>query len=81
MFKKYRHILALISFAIIGFTACKSQYDVILYGNDVPAKYALAFEMFEAKKYLKAAELFESLTIATNGTPQDDTVQYYWGLE
>ena len=74
MIKKYRPILALISFSIIGLTACKSQYDAVLHGNDIPAKYALAFEMFEAKKYLKAAELFEALTIATNGTPQDDTV-------
>lgn len=80
MIKKYRIILIFISFVLMGLTACKSQYDAILHGSDVPAKYALAFEMFEAKKYLKASQLFESLTIATNGTPQDDTVQYYWGL-
>ena len=70
MIKKYRIILIFISFVLMGLTACKSQYDAILHGSDVPAKYALAFEMFEAKKYLKASQLFESLTIATNGTPR-----------
>jgi len=66
--------------ALAFFSSCKSQYDAVLYGNDVDAKYKLAFELFEAKKYSKAAELFESLSMATRGTAQDDTVQFYWGL-
>ena len=66
-------ILALLS-------SCKSQYEAVMYGADVQAKYKLAFELFEAKKYAKAAEAFESLTMATRGTAQDDTVQFYWGL-
>ena len=61
-------------------SSCKSQYDAILYGSDIPAKYKMAFELFEAKKYAKAAETFESLSMATRGTAQDDTVQFYWGL-
>ena len=61
-------------------SSCKSQYDAILYGNDNDAKYKLAFELYDAKKYAKAAELFESLSVALRGTPQDDTVQFYWGL-
>lgn len=60
-------------------SSCKTQYDLLLEGNDVEAKYKAAFELFEAKKYLKAAEMFESLSIATKGTSQDDTVQFYWG--
>ena len=71
-------LVALLFLALAA--ACKSQYDAVLYGNDVDAKYKLAFEMFEAKKYSKAAELFESLGMATRGTAQDDTVQFYWGL-
>ena len=66
--------------ALSLFFSCKSQYDAVLYGNDVDAKYKLAFELFEAKKYGKAAEVFESLSMATRGTAQDDTVQFYWGL-
>ncbi len=60
--------------------SCKTQYDAILTGNDIPAKYKMAFDLFEAQKYGKAAETFESLTLATRGTAQDDTVQFYWGL-
>lgn len=66
-------VLALLS-------SCKSQYEAVMYGTDVQAKYKMAFELFEAKKYAKAAEAFESLTMAMRGTAQDDTVQFYWGL-
>ena len=71
-------IAALAAFALLS--SCKSQYDAVLYGSDIQAKYKMAFELFEAKKYSKAAETFESLTMATKGTAQDDTVQFYWGL-
>ena len=60
--------------------SCKTQYDAILSGSDTAAKYKMAFELFEAKKFAKAAETFESLSVATRGTAQDDTVQFYWGL-
>lgn len=60
--------------------ACKSPYELLLEGNDVEAKYAAAFEYFGEGKYSKASQLFESLSVMTNGTERDDTVQYYWGL-
>ena len=66
--------------ALLLLASCKTQYDTILYGNDTDAKYQLAFQLFEAKRYAKAAEVFEALSMATRGTPQDDTVQFYWGL-
>ena len=66
--------------AAVFLPSCKTQYEAILYGNDIQAKYKMAFQMFEAKKYAKAAETFESLSVALRGTPQDDTVQFYWGL-
>lgn len=66
-------------FSVLLTTSCKTQYDILLEGNDVEAKYKAAFELFEAGKYLKAAEMFESLSLATKGTAQDDTVQFYWG--
>ena len=73
--------LFLIAFAALAlFASCKSQYDAVLYGSDIDAKYKMAFELFEAKKYAKSAEFFESLAMATRGLPQDDTVQFYWGL-
>ena len=60
--------------------SCKSQFELLLNSNDVDAKYDAAFEYFNNKKYSKAASLFESLSVLTNGTEKDDTVRYYWGL-
>jgi len=75
-----RILIVALATAAILLPSCKTQYDSILLGNDIPAKYKMAFELFNAKKYAKAAETFESLTMATRGTAQDDTVQFYWGL-
>lgn len=63
--------------AAFSLFSCKSQYELMLEGHDIPAKYKMAFELFEAGKYSKSAAMFESLKIAVRGTDQDDTVQYY----
>ena len=77
-----RKIATALAFSAILFLAssCKTQFDLILSGHDAKAKYKMAFELFEAQKYAKAAEMFESLSIQSNGTSQDDTVQFYIGL-
>lgn len=67
-----------IAISLIG--ACKSEYDLLLQSSDSEAKYQAAFQYFNAGKYTKAAELFESLAVLTTGTERDDTVQYYWAL-
>jgi len=74
--KKVLIIVAGIALAI----ACSTQYDALLSSSDVDAKYKAAMEYFNNKKYQKAAQLFESMAVLTNGTARDDTVQYYWGL-
>lgn len=65
---------------IIAMSSCKSQYELLLNSNDADAKYEAAFEYFNLNKYSKAASLFESLAVLTDGTERDDTVRYYWGL-
>ena len=75
---KFRIIL--MSFALVALCSCKSQFELLLNSNDVDAKYKAAFEYFDNKKYSKAASLFESLSMLTDGTEKDDTVKYYWGL-
>ena len=75
---RYRVILAAI--AVMVMSSCKSQFEILLNSNDVDAKFKAAFEYFDLKKYGKAATLFESLSIQTEGTEKDDTVKYYWGL-
>ena len=75
----YRKFI-LIVFAAAALCSCKSQFELLLNSNDVDAKYDGAFLYFNEGKYSKAASLFESLTILTNGTERADTVRYYWGL-
>jgi outer membrane protein assembly factor BamD len=72
--------LFLAMIAVVAMVSCKSQYELLLTGNDTDQKYKAAFEYFENGKYSKAATLFESLSVQVNGTERDDTVQYYWGL-
>ncbi|MBR2128870.1 MAG: outer membrane protein assembly factor BamD [Bacteroidales bacterium] len=66
--------------AFAALCSCKSQYEVLLNSNDVDSKYEAAFNYYNEGKYSKAASLFESLSVLTNGTEKDDTVRYYWGL-
>ena len=74
----FRSVVAVLSAVmLLAFQSCKSQYELMLESHDVPAKYKMAFDLFDAGKYAKAAGMFESLKIAVGGTAQDDTVQYY----
>lgn len=76
---KVRHLLVALV-AILATVSCKSQYEILLNSNDADAKYAAAFDYFNDGKYSKAAALFESLSVLSDGTERDDTVRYYWGL-
>ena len=80
MIKTTLRFLAVTLVAAMSLQSCKSEYEALLNGNDVDAKYAAAFDYFNNGKYNKAAQLFESLAVLTSGTDRDDTVQYYWGL-
>lgn len=71
-------ILAVLS--VVSLWSCKSQYEMMLNSNDADAKYEAAFEYFNNRKYTKAASMFESLSMLTDGTERDDTVRFYWGL-
>lgn len=72
--------LILFIFTVMVICSCKSQYEMMLNSNDADAKYEAAFEYFNNRKYTKAASLFESLSMLTDGTERDDTVKFYWGL-
>ena len=66
--------------SLVALMSCKSEYEMLLNSNDADAKYEAAFQYFNGNKFSKAASLFESLSVLTNGTERDDTVRYYWGL-
>ena len=72
--------LIIATLAIVAFSSCKSQYELLLNSNDADAKYEAAFKYYNEGKYSKAGSLFESLSVLTNGTERDDTVRFYWGL-
>lgn len=74
--KKY---ILLILTSIVILSSCKTQYDALMATGSVDDKFKAAFELFDAEKYLKAADMFESLSMQTSGTAKDDTVQFYWG--
>ncbi|MDD5951202.1 MAG: outer membrane protein assembly factor BamD [Bacteroidales bacterium] len=75
----FRAILPLLA-GVLALASCKSEYDLLLEGNDIDAKYEAAFDYFNQGKYAKSAQLFESISPATSGTAREDTVLYYWGL-
>ena len=65
---------------LAGVASCSSEYEQILESNDIDLKYNAAFNYFNAGKYTRSTQLFESLTMLTNGTERHDTVLYYLGL-
>lgn len=77
---KHIKTLIVLVMVLVAAAACKSQYDILLEGNDVEAKYEAAFDYFNKGNYTRSATLFESLALVTSGTSKDDTVQYYWAL-
>lgn len=76
---RFKFLAAVLMFCSM-LSSCKSEYEALLNGNDVDAKYEAAFDYFNHGKYSKAAQLFENMSILTSNTERDDTVQYYWGL-
>ncbi len=73
-----KHIIAAV--CLLSLISCKTSYQKVLSSPDMEAKYPMAFELFNAGKYSKAAQLFESMMVAAGGTSKDDTVQYYRAL-
>ena len=77
---KFTKLCVFLALGLMAAVSCKSQYELLLASGDLDAKYDAAMNYFNNKKYQKAAQLFESMAVLTNGTERDDTVQYYWGL-
>lgn len=80
MFMMRFRIILLAVLAVTVCSSCKSQFELLLASNDADAKYEAAFDYFNKGKFSKAASVFESLAMLTDGTERDDTVRYYWGL-
>ena len=63
---------------VLTMFSCQSAYDKLLMGTDVDLKLKTAFEFYEAEDYYKAQQLFEQVMPYKRGTPQIDTIYYYY---
>ncbi len=72
--------LTLLLIVASGIGACATYYDTVMKSTDTDLKYEAAFKFYNNGKFKKAAEVFESLKLATTGTPQEDTVNFYLGM-
>ena len=74
-----KRVLILV-FAALSLVACSSKFEKLLASHNYGEKYRTALQLYEAKKYSKAAQLFENVAMNAQGTPQEDTVRFYWGM-
>ena len=76
-----KKLTILIVIAVVASLAsCSSEFEKLLNGYNYGEKYRAALKYYEEGKYSKAAQLFESIAVNTQGAPQEDTVRFYWGL-
>lgn len=78
MLKKLSIIVLTVSVALA--TACSSKFEKLLASYNYGEKYRTALQLYEEGKYSKAAQLFENVAMNAQGTPQEDTVRFYWGM-
>ncbi len=70
--------LGLIIIAVFTLTSCKSQYQKILKGNDLPKKYEYAKKYYNEKDYFRALELLEELVNVYRGSEEAENIYYYY---
>ncbi len=76
-----RYFTLLLTFALaLAAASCSSKYEKLLNGYNYGEKYRAALQFYEEGKYSKSAQLFENVAMNAQGTPQEDTVRFYWGM-
>lgn len=71
--KKGKVLLFIYLFVLFG---CKSEYDLLLKGNENNQKYVKAKEYFNEKEYDKAAELLENIRPFYSGHEKSSDINY-----
>ncbi len=61
-------------------TSCAGYYETARKSNDMDFKYEAAKNFFSEKKFKKASDIYEDLVLLSQGTPIEDTVNFYTGL-
>lgn len=71
-----KHVVYLLLICSLLFTSC-SEYQQILKSEDYDFKYKKAVEYYNAKDYLRAQNLLESVRNIFRGTSKAQTIAYY----
>ena len=66
--------------AVATMVSCSSQFEKLLESYNYGEKYRAAMQYYRDGKYSKSAQLFESIAMNAQNTPQEDTVRFYWGM-
>ena len=77
--KKTLLIVAGIAMLLTSYS-CKNYYESLMQSPDPQYRMKGAFDYYYKGKFKKAADLFEGLILPYQGTPQEDTVQYFTAL-
>lgn len=63
--------------ALIVIPSCRTTFDALVESNDIPLKMKAGIDYYNSGKYRRAASIFESMLLLTQGSPQEDSVYYY----
>ena len=70
-------IVLIFAFFAVIFTSCKNTFDAILESSDLNLKMKSGIDYYNRGKYRRAATIFESMILLSQGTDKEDSVQYY----
>ena len=65
---------------VLALAGCSSKFEKLLSSYDFPQKYKVALQLYEEEKFTKASQLFESIAMLSDNSPQEDTVKFYWAM-
>lgn len=75
-FYDMNRLLFLLVFVL--FLGSCSEYQKVVRGEDLPAKYKTAEDLYKEGKYKKALRLFEQIVPLYRGKPQAERIMYYY---
>jgi outer membrane protein assembly factor BamD len=78
MFKSIRIQFSILLLAAISLNSCKSEYQKVLKGNDLPKKYEMAKKYYNEKDYFRAFQLLDELVNVYRGSEEAETIYYYY---
>lgn len=78
MFKSIRIQISILFIAAISLNSCKSEYQKVLKGNDLPKKYEMAKKYYNEKDYFRAFQLLDELVNVYRGSEEAETIYYYY---